>query len=131
MQLFRKKPKVASETTPIDPATIEPQSADDFIKRGYAYHARREFEQAEADFRQALALNPSSSEAYYALGLNLKAQDRKEEAVRAFQQTLDRLDQMDEDAVRAHMLSRLAKGHINLLTKGNWDLRKEFWKFEG
>ncbi|GAB4581967.1 MAG: hypothetical protein Fur0022_47190 [Anaerolineales bacterium] len=128
MNFFRKKQAVTVATYTADPDAINPQTSEEYIKRGYAYHARREYTKAEADFRKAITLDPSSSEAYYALGINLKALERKDEAIQAFQQALDFINKLEEqDSVRAHMLSRITKGHINQLSKGNWDLRTEFW----
>ncbi len=131
MKLFRKKKE---ENTPaiVDPTTIEPQNADEYVKRAYAFHARGQYDKADQDLRQAISMDAHSSEAYYALGLNLKSMGRKEEAIQAFQQSLDYISQLEkEDTTRAHMLSRLIKGHINQLTKGEWDLRSEFWDYEG
>ncbi|NUM43262.1 MAG: tetratricopeptide repeat protein [Anaerolineales bacterium] len=128
MNLFRKKQTVSVATYKADPTSITPQTFEDYIKRGYAYHARQEYAPADEDFRKAISMDSSSTEAYYALGLNLKAQNRKEEATKAFQQALNFMNALEEkDTVRAHMLTRLTKGHINQLAKGDWDLRKEFW----
>jgi tetratricopeptide (TPR) repeat protein len=128
MNFFRKKNQVSIATYKADPAEITPQTMADYIKRGYAYHARKDFGKADEDFRKAISMDASSSEAYYALGLNLKVQGRNEEALKAFQQALDYMNKLEEqDSVRAHMLSRITKGHINQLSTGDWDLRKEFW----
>jgi len=128
MNLFRKKPPVSVATYKADPTATTPQTIAEYIKRGYAYHARQDFGKADEDFRAAISMDASSSEAYYASGLNLKIQGRKEEAIKAFQQALDYMNKLEEqDSVRAHMLSRITKGHINQLTNGDWGLRKEFW----
>lgn len=128
MPLFGKKQEVNVATYRADPTETDPKTFDDYVKRGYAYHARKDYEKADADFRQALTLDSTSSEAYYALGLNLKTLGRKNDAVKAFQQALDYINKLEEqDTVRAHMLTRITKGHINQLVKGDWDLRKEFW----
>lgn len=128
MNFFRKKTKVVVETPKADPSEINPENATDYIRRGYAFHARKEYSKAEEDFRKALSMDAKSHEAYYALGLNLKAQNNNEAAIQAFQQALDFMNKLEEqNATRAHMLSRITKGHINQLKKGNWDLRKEFW----
>lgn len=128
MNFFRKKTKVEIEQPKADPAEIDPKNAADYIKRGYAYYARKEYAKAEEDTRKAISMDAKSAEGYYALGLSLKAQDKKDEAVKAFQQALDFMNALEEqDIVRAHMLTRITKGHINQLTKGDWDLRAEFW----
>ena len=128
MNFFRKKNIVTVATYKADPTEINPQTAADYIKRGYAYHARQDFVKADEDLSKAISMDSSSSEAYYALGLNLKAQGRSAEAIKAFQQALDYMNKLaEQDSVRAHMLSRITKGHINQISKGDWDLRKEFW----
>lgn len=131
MHFFRKKNLETTPALKADPTGITPETAADYIKRGYAFYARREFAQADEDFRKAVTMEPQSTEAYYALGFNLKAMDRKDEAVKAFQKSLDLLSLLEEqNKVRAHMLNRLAKGHINQMTIGDWDLRKDFWEAE-
>jgi tetratricopeptide (TPR) repeat protein len=128
MNFFRKKPPVSVATYQADPAATTPETFEEYLKRGYAYHARKDYAPADEDFRKAISMDASSSEAYFALGLNLKAQNRKADAIRAFQQALNFMNALEEkDTVRAHMLTRLTKGHINQLEKGDWDLRKEFW----
>ncbi|MCB9133788.1 MAG: tetratricopeptide repeat protein [Anaerolineales bacterium] len=131
MPLFRKKQEVNVATYRADPTEIDPKTSEDYIKRGYAYHARKEFTKADADLQQAVSLDATSPEAYYALGLNLKALERKDEAIKAFQKSLELIPTLEEqNIVRAHMLTRITKGHINQLVKGDWDLRTEFWSKE-
>jgi tetratricopeptide (TPR) repeat protein len=128
MNFFRKKNKVVIEAPKADPTEINPENAADYVKRGYAFHARKEYAKADEDFRKAISMDSQSAEAHYGLGLNLKTQNKKEEAIKAFQQALDFMNALEEqDIIRAHMLSRITKGHINQLKKGDWDLRKEFW----
>ncbi len=134
MRFFRKKKVFEQiEGAKADPtAVVNPTTAEDFLKRGWAYHARQRYTEAEADFRKALELSPDDTEILYALGLCLKRQDRKDEAVEAFQRVLHLLEERepeDESAkVRAGMLRRLTLGHVNELTKGDWDLEKEVWQ---
>jgi hypothetical protein len=56
-----------------------------------------------------------------------KAQDKKDEATQAFQQTLKLFDQeKGEKNASIDMLKRLAKGHINEITLGIGILKKRF-----
>lgn len=129
MRLFRRKKEV--EAPIVNPTEIDPKTAPDFIKRGYAFHARGDQINAEADIRKAISMDSGDPEAHYALALTLKSQDRKEDAVAAFKAALIELENLEkDDPIKAHMLTRLTKGHINQLTKGDWDLRKDFWGFE-
>ena len=125
--MFRKKTALATPQI-IEPTTLTPTNANSYINRAYIYHSRGDFLHAEEDILQALSMDSTLVEAHYALGLNLKAQNRPDEAVQAFQKALEQLNRAEkENPTRTHMLTRIIKGHINQLTKGNWDLRKEFW----
>jgi hypothetical protein len=63
------------------------------------------------------------------LGVSLKAQDRREETIKAFQTVVALLDKDQAiNEVRKTMLHRLALGHINLLRQGDWNLEKEIWQ---
>lgn len=128
MKFFRKKNPLAP--APIaDPTAVHPVTAADYLKRGYAYHSRNHHAEAEADFRQALAQEPGSVEAVFALGLVLKAQGQHDEAVEKFKETLQHIEAGDlNDPIRSTMMRRLTKGHINQLIKGDWDLAREIWK---
>ena len=74
-------------------------------------------------------MEPKSIEGYYGLGLVLKAEDRRQDAVQAFQQVISLLeDGAVDDPSRHAMLRRLSMGHINQLKDGDWNLEKEIWK---
>ena len=131
MRLFSKNPPV-EETDEADPKEIAPQTAEEFLNRGYAFYARKEYKKAEEDLHQAIEKGANPADANYTLGLVLKHQDeRTEDAVVAFQKALQHIDDgVIEERERALMLARLAKGQINQLTKGDWDLAKEIWRRE-
>jgi hypothetical protein len=68
-------------------------------------------------------------ESVYALGLAYKVQGRLQEGVDAFQKALDLIRSgVVENSTRAEMLGRLAKGQLNIMTTGDWNLEKEIWK---
>ncbi len=128
MRLFKKKEIYQVKSIRVDPTEMaEPTTAADFLRRGMGFYARKQYEKAEADLRKATSLDPDAKDAYYSLGMVLKAQGRKEEAVQAFQRAIDVLT-ADKSDVSAEMLRRLALGHINELKKGDWDLEREIWK---
>lgn len=107
----------------------EPQSGEEYRLSGYAAYAIGDYPAAQEKFLQALAINPRDFEALYALGLVWKVQGRVEESVHAFQQALALIQSgVVENRVRAEMLTRLAKGHLNIMTIGDWNLEKEIWK---
>jgi tetratricopeptide (TPR) repeat protein len=86
-------------------------------------------DQAEADFRRAISIDPEDVDATYVLGLVLKAEGRIEEAVASFQKAVSLIEAGKvENKDRSEMLRRLALGHINELTEGDWNLEKEIWQ---
>jgi tetratricopeptide (TPR) repeat protein len=128
--MFRKKEVSKAKSIIVDPSTMRDLStADDYLKRGMAYYARKQYENAENDLRVAIALNNNLVDAYYSLGLVLKAASKKEEAVQVFEEVLNILNKGGvKNAEKAAMLRRLAKGHINFILTGNWNLEKEIWQ---
>lgn len=107
----------------------EPADLAGYMRRGWAFHSRGLNEQAEVDFRKAISLAPDSVDANYVLGLVLKAQGRKEEAILAFTRTIELLDGGAlEDPTRGEMLRRLARAHVNDLTIGDWNLEETIWR---
>lgn len=130
MKIFKKKEIFKVESGLVHPEKYtEPTTPKEFLNRGMAFYARKQFSEAEKDMLQALTLDRNYIDAYYSLGMIHKAQDKKEEAIQAFQKTLDLLEQegIEKDAT-VDMLKRLAKGHINEISQGDWDLEKEVWK---
>ncbi|MFZ2095598.1 MAG: tetratricopeptide repeat protein [Anaerolineales bacterium] len=128
--LFKKKEIFKVKSLPVDPASVtDPRTADDFRNRGVAYYARKQFSEAEADLKKAISMDGKNIDSYYSLGMVLKAMDRKEEAVNAFNQVITLiLANPEAKSVKNDMLRRLALGHMNEITKGDWDLEKEIWK---
>jgi tetratricopeptide (TPR) repeat protein len=130
MNLFKKKEifKVTSEE--VDPESMaEPTTEPQYVERGMVFYARKRYAEAEKDLRAAIGLDPKSIDAYYSLGMVLKAQQKADEAVNAFQHAIDLLKASAGDAnPRIEMLRRLALGHINEITQGDWNLEKEIWR---
>jgi Tfp pilus assembly protein PilF len=126
--LFKKKEIFKVKSLPVDPASMtDPRTVDDFQKRGMAYYARKQFN--EAELKKAISMDGKNIDSYYSLGMVLKAMERNEDAANAFKQVVALiLDTADATSVKNDMLRRLALGHINEITKGDWDLEKEIWK---
>lgn len=94
-----------------------------------AHYARKQYAEAEADLKKAISLDATSIDAYYSLGMVLKADNHKEDAVAAFNKAIELiLAKTDASAIKYDMLRRLAVGHVNELTQGDWNLEKEIWK---
>lgn len=106
-----------------------PKTFKEYYSEGWALHgSNKDDDAAEENFRHAIAVDPNSADAYFGLGLVLKSQDRRQEAIDSFEKVVDILDNTNqEDVIRTKMLRRLALGHINQMRKGDWDLEKEVW----
>jgi tetratricopeptide (TPR) repeat protein len=129
MKLFNKKNTSTESKDITDPSALpEPKDVDSAMRRGWAYHSRKQHAAAESDFRQALEYDPHSVDAHYALGLILKAQGRNDEAVSNFKQVLELITTgVISNQSRAEMLRRLSMGHVNELIQGDWNLEEEVW----
>ncbi len=129
---FKKKSDAKEEVGELDATGLpEPNDYESFMRRGWARHAKGEQERAESDFRRAVSYSPESVDANFALGLNLKSQDRKEEAVEVFNRTMQLIDgRKDESDSQIEMMRRLTLGHINELTIGDWNLEDQIWHQE-
>ncbi len=135
MSLFKRSPKKMPQNADdllVDPKEMQnPETPADYLRRGYAFYARSMFPEAIADFQKAIELDPNDVDAYYAEGMAFKAQRNPEESTLAFQKAIELIDRgVVTDQTRANMLHRLASGHINEITKGNWNLEKEMWQRE-
>jgi len=126
---FKKKTTKKVESVSLDPNEMpEPDDIAGYLRRGWAFHSRSMNDRAEQDFRKALALAPETVDTQYALGLVLKAQGRKSEAIEAFKKVVDLLEAGKvEDHATSEMLYRLSMGHINELTIGDWNLEEQIW----
>jgi tetratricopeptide (TPR) repeat protein len=114
--------------TPAKQETSSPTA--EFIRKGWEFKASGKFDDAEANFRKAISMDPSSVEAYYGLSLTQKAQDHRQDSIAGFEKVLELIESGVEDRVRGEMLRRLALAHINQLRSGDWGLEKEIWKHE-
>jgi tetratricopeptide (TPR) repeat protein len=127
---FKKKTIKQEAVTPLNPEEMPaPTKFDEYLRRGWAYHTRGKHQEAEQDIRQALRLDADSVDGHYVLGLVLKAQGKREEAVASFRETIGLIETGKiEDKARIEIMHRLAKGHFNQLTTGDWNLEKEIWQ---
>jgi tetratricopeptide (TPR) repeat protein len=129
-KIFAKKEIFKVKSQPIDPNKMgEPTKADEFQRRGMVYYARKQFNAAEDDLKRAISLDNSNIDSFYGLGMVLKAVNRRDEAVAAFNQVLKLVgSNVDANKTKMDMLRRLALGHINFITQDDWNLEKEIWK---
>jgi tetratricopeptide (TPR) repeat protein len=129
-KLFSKKEIFKVKSVPVDPTSIaEPTTVDDYQRRGMAYYARKQYSEAESDLKKAITFDPKSIDSFYSLGMVYKAMGRDDDAVNAFKQVVNLIkERSDASAVKYDMLRKLALGHINEITKGDWNLETEIWK---
>jgi len=113
----------------LDPGDMpEPGDFEGYMRRGWAFHTKRNHAEAEADFKKALTLNAESIEANYALGLTKKADGQTEAAIEYFRKAMTLIEAGKvDDGTQQEMLRRLTLGHINELTDGDWNLEDEIW----
>ncbi len=115
MKLFRKTPP-KPEVQKTDWTQRTPQTPEDYLNRGMAFYTRGQYPEAEADLQKALESRPGFVDAQYSLGLVLKAAGQKDKARDAFEKVLTLLEDVkQEDKVRASMLERLTKAHLETL----------------
>ncbi|MCC7361622.1 MAG: tetratricopeptide repeat protein [Anaerolineales bacterium] len=101
-----------------------PTSAEAQSNLGWGLYGQRLFDESVRAFEAALALDNLYVDAHYGLALTLKESGAPAKAVSEFQAVLKLAPQMD-NTVRAGMLARLARGHINQIESGNWRLDAE------
>jgi tetratricopeptide (TPR) repeat protein len=132
-KLFKKKEIFKVKSVLVDPSHMaEPKTVDDFQKRGMAYYARKQYKEAEADLTKAIELDATNIDSYYSLGMVLKANNCKIDSIAAFKKVVELIHtRSDASTTKYDMLRRLALGHINELTEGDWNLEKEIWKRVG
>jgi tetratricopeptide (TPR) repeat protein len=101
----------------------EPQTAEDFTQRGWNHYTKKEYFRAETDFYKALELSPDNPDILYPLALTLQTSGRPKEAADMFEKVIQLYSEpAEENRVRALMVTRLAKGHINRIKTGEWHI---------
>ena len=128
--MFKKKEVFKVKSITVDPETMRNLTTGEaYLKRGVAFYARKQYESAEKDLRTAIAMDADQMDAYYYLGMVLKAAMKYDEAIQSFEKVLDLLSQTRmKNYDRQSMLRRLSLGHINYIKTGDWDLEKEMWQ---
>lgn len=101
------------------------QAAEERLESGWHHYSSKEYFRAEEDFKKVLELLPDHVDTLYALGMTQQASGQIPEAVQTFEKVIQLLENGKvEDTARAHMLVRLAHGHISRMQTGDWNLTK-------
>jgi cytochrome c-type biogenesis protein CcmH/NrfG len=105
-------------------ASQNPESAEAKCNLGWGYYGARQYDAAIAAFKEALQLDAGSVDTLYGLGLSLKEAGVHGEAIPVFKKVM-RLAPERAPGARGMMLARLARGHINQIKTGEWDLDED------
>jgi tetratricopeptide (TPR) repeat protein len=99
------------------------QAALEYFESGWSHYASKDFDRSQANFLKALEIQPDYVDALYGLGMVYQASGRQQEAIAAFEKVIALLQNSPEvESVRARMLTRFARGHINRITTGDWQM---------
>ena len=95
----------------------QPETAKDFITRGWILHVQGDDAKSETDFLKALSMDPRSAEAAYGLGMALKGQAHTKDAIQAFEKAVSLIKDhaMEDEPIRATMTRRMAEAQISML----------------
>jgi tetratricopeptide (TPR) repeat protein len=101
-----------------------PDSVEAQCNLGWGHYGERRYNEAVDVFKEALKQDAGSVDVLYGLGLSLKEAGRHDEAIPVFIQVM-RLAPQKAPGARGMMLARLARGHINQIKTGDWDLDED------
>jgi tetratricopeptide (TPR) repeat protein len=108
-------------------ARANPQDAEAALRVGWAMYAAGEHAEAEEWFALTATLAPADVEGVYGLGMTRRARGKTQAAIEAFEKAV-RLAERISDRTRGQLIQRLAKGHVNYLRSGDWNLEREVWR---
>jgi tetratricopeptide (TPR) repeat protein len=94
-----------------------PQTADDFVGQGWIQYSRRNYVEAEADFRRAIQLDDRLLDGHYGLGVSARAQGRTAEAIESMKkaQAIAEDDKNIDDPGRRTIFRQLIAAQISIL----------------
>jgi tetratricopeptide (TPR) repeat protein len=107
-----------------DLQVVDAQTPSEFLLRGWGHRVKHRLTEAEADFLKVLGVEPKNVDAQYGLAQVYMEQEKKDEAIKAFNAAAKMLEDgaLSADPVRSSMLRRAAHGHAARLKTGAWDL---------
>ncbi|MGD0574382.1 MAG: hypothetical protein ABSB61_03315 [Anaerolineales bacterium] len=116
--------EVAGEKTQVGTAAESPEVEAE-IHLGWTLYGKGDLEGALSAFGRSKAFGPDSVDAYYGLGIVLKAMDRKDESGRAFDKAAELARITDSGSARMQMLRRMAIAHASFVRTGEWSMEGE------
>lgn len=105
-------------------ASANPTSAEAQSNLGWGLYGQHQYPEAIQAFEAALRLDNNYLDAHYGLGLALKESGAGVKAAPVFETVVKLAGQL-ENSVRGVMLARLARGHVNQISSGNWHLEAD------
>jgi tetratricopeptide (TPR) repeat protein len=122
---------LVEETDPIEAMKKElkkfPNDVGSYLRLGWAYYSNADYEKASETFSDGVDRFPEDVEIIYALALALKKSGEASKALANFRKVTLLAEKL-EDRSKSGMLRRLAIGHANVLTEGDWNLAEETWE---
>jgi tetratricopeptide (TPR) repeat protein len=122
---------LVEETDPIEAMKKElkrnPNEVESYLRLGWGYYSNADYEKASEIFSDGVDRFPEDVEILYALALALKKSGEESKALTNFRK-VTLLAEKIEDQSRAGMLRRLAIGHANVISDGDWNLADETWE---
>lgn len=112
--MARQRKQLDEEQQKPKPEDIEVHEPVDYLQRGWFYYSQGDSSHAVLDFREAVAGMRDDAEAFYALGMALKAAGQNEEASAQFQRAIDLAPQL-ADLAKGQIIGHLARMQLNLL----------------
>jgi tetratricopeptide (TPR) repeat protein len=104
-----------------------PKVVKNYLHLGWTYYVQGSYDQASQILSDAKDRFPEDVEVLYALALALKKNGDTDAALRFFRKVTLLAEKM-EDRTKSGMLRRLAIGHANVITEGDWNLSHETWE---
>lgn len=99
-----------------------PKSAEALANLGWELYGEGKWDEAVKTFNEALSLDAGYVDGLYGLALTEKLAGAKTEAVAAFDKAVALLAGQSDDPARRKVLMRLARGHVNFIQSGHWNL---------
>ena len=122
---------LVKETDPIEAMKKElkrnPNEAESYLRLGWEYYSEGDYEMAAEIFSDGIDRFTDDVEILYALALAQKKSGEMSKALTNFRKVTLQAEKL-EDRSRSGMLRRLAIGHANVISEGDWNLADEMWE---
>ena len=104
-----------------------PNDVGIYLRLGWAYYGKSDYEKAAQIFSDGMERFSDDVELLYALALAQKKSGESGQALTNFRKVTLLAEKL-EDSSKSGMLRRLAIGHANVISEGDWNLAEETWE---